>query len=206
MNRIPDKNWIVANTFPGTPHAGRLFVTFTLFNVNTNASPIMGSFSDNSGATWSVAALTQPASTNAQGSQPVFLPNGTLAMVYWNFGPTAAPDEHLEVIVSANGGVSFGAPVRIASAVESIEPQHSLRRISAVGHNGPDDAEHLCRLHHLERRRAAGHVHEINQHGRHLDDPRGNQRRPAGNRRLQRRNCRVARWSAPDGFVLRSTD
>jgi len=119
---VPDKDWIVANTFPGTPHAGRLFATFTLFNSNTNESPIVGSFSDNGGATWSPVTLTQPGNTFAQGSQPVFLHDGTLAMIYWNFGSATQSDERLEVIVSSDGGASFGPPVRIASAVESIEP------------------------------------------------------------------------------------
>jgi hypothetical protein len=68
---LPDKNWIAANTFPGSPHVGRLFATFTLFSAT--ASPIVGSFSDNGGVTWSQVTFTQPSDTNAQGSQPVFL-------------------------------------------------------------------------------------------------------------------------------------
>ncbi len=121
-NVTPDKPWFTVNTFPGTPHVGRIFATFTLFTNATAESPIVASFSDNGGVNWSPLSFTMPASTFAQGSQPVFLPDGTLAMVYWNFGAAVPFDEHIEVIVSHDGGVTFGAPVRVAGAVESVEP------------------------------------------------------------------------------------
>lgn len=108
------------NPFPGTPHAGRLVVTFTLFSSDT-VSPIVLSFSDDAGLTWSPLVFVHNNLTNAQGSQPVFLPDGRLAIVYWNFGLNAN-DERLEVVVSNDGGATFGAPVRIANALEYREP------------------------------------------------------------------------------------
>ena len=121
---FPDKNWMAINTFPGTPTFGRIVVTFTLFtNTSVEGAPIMGTYSDNGGVTWSPAALIHPADTNAQGSQPVFLPDGRLAIVYWNFGLPSSPGERLEVVVSNTAGTVFSAPKRIANAVEYHPPQ-----------------------------------------------------------------------------------
>jgi hypothetical protein len=72
--------------------------------------------------TWSSAAFIHPANTNAQGSQPVFLPDGRLAIVYWNFGSQTSPGERLEVVVSNTAGTVFSAPRRIANAVEYFPP------------------------------------------------------------------------------------
>jgi hypothetical protein len=46
---------------------------------------------------------------NTQGSQPVFLPNGKLAIVYWNFNAPGPSDDTLELVVSNDGGITFGA-------------------------------------------------------------------------------------------------
>ena len=122
--RFPDKNWMAINTFPGTPTFGRIVVTFTLFtDTSIEGAPIVQTHSDNGGLTWSPAAYIHPASTNAQGSQPVFLPDGRLAIVYWNFGSPGSPGERLEVVVSNTAGTVFSAPRRIANAVEYIPPQ-----------------------------------------------------------------------------------
>ena len=120
---FPDKNWMAINTFPGTPSFGRIVVTFSLFTAtSTEGAPIARTYSDDHGITWSAAARIHPANTNAQGSQPVFLPDGRLAIVYWNFGSPTSPGERLEVVVSNNGGFSFGPPVRIANVVQYSPP------------------------------------------------------------------------------------
>ncbi len=120
---FPDKDWMAINTFSGTPTFGRIFVTFTLFtNASVEGAPIAGTYSDNGGITWSPAAFIHPADTNAQGSQPVYLPDGRLAIVYWNFGTPSSPGERLEVVVSNTAGTVFGAPVQIANAVEYFPP------------------------------------------------------------------------------------
>ena len=57
-----DKNWMAVNSFPNTPSAGRLLVTFTLFSNLDNQpdSPIIRVFSDNGGVSWSSAAPSRP--------------------------------------------------------------------------------------------------------------------------------------------------
>ncbi|MGI9115111.1 MAG: sialidase family protein [Chthoniobacterales bacterium] len=119
---FPDKEWIAINAFPATPTAGRVLVTFTLFNNNsTEGAPIMRSYSDDGGSTWSPIASVN-GSANSQGSQPLYLRNGNCAIVYWNFGSSSSPGEQLEVVSSTDGGVSFGPPHRIAAATEWNEP------------------------------------------------------------------------------------
>ena len=115
VNVFPDKNWIAVNTFAGTPTAGRIVVTFTAFPApgQQGTTPIMRVYSDDSGLTWSPAALIHPSWKNTQGSQPVFLPDGKLAIVYWNFNGPNPADDTLELVVSNDGGNTFGAPMLI---------------------------------------------------------------------------------------------
>ena len=114
-NRIfPDKNWMAVNDLEGSPHEGRIVVTWTNFRTqkewpyNIEDYLIMASHSDDEGSTWSEAVFVTPPSNpqesnlQYQGSQPVFLPGGGLAIVYHNFLGT-----HLEVRYSPDGGESF---------------------------------------------------------------------------------------------------
>lgn len=116
---FPDKDWIAINTFSGTPHFGRIVCTFTLFSsASVDGAPIALVYSDNGGTTWSAPVLVNGSSANSQGSQPVFLPDGKLAVVYWNFN---AP-ERLEVAVSNDGGATFAAPRIIANVARYTPP------------------------------------------------------------------------------------
>jgi hypothetical protein len=108
---FPDKNWMAVNTF--SPNAGRLVATFTLFSntAGVRPSPIMRSLSDDGGQTWTTPAYIHPANYETQGSQPVFLPNNRLAIIYTNFNFTdTTTDDFLECVLSTDGGLSFGAP------------------------------------------------------------------------------------------------
>ena len=127
---FPDKPWMAVNTFDGTAHAGRVLVTWTEFGT-TDASPILRSYSDDHGVSWGSAAAIHDATTMAQGSQPVFLHDGRLAIVYWNFGESgfggddgaAAPGpEEIEVVVSSNGGQTFGAPQTVTTVSRYAPP------------------------------------------------------------------------------------
>src|SRR5437868_2414776 len=81
-NFFPDKEWMAVNIFGGTPTAGRILLTFSLFsNVNSAGASILRVFSDNGGANWSSAASISSENT-LQGSQPLYLPNGNCVVVY----------------------------------------------------------------------------------------------------------------------------
>jgi hypothetical protein len=111
---FPDKNWMVVNDYPDETTTGRIIVTWTDFRVLMDGVRdiqdylIMSSYSDNDGNNWSTPAfVTPPTSSNNsklqyQGSQPVFLPGGGLAIVYHNF-----LSSRLEVRYSPDGGVSY---------------------------------------------------------------------------------------------------
>ncbi|MDQ6625746.1 MAG: glycoside hydrolase, partial [Verrucomicrobiota bacterium] len=117
----PDKNWMAINPFG--PNAGRIVVTFTLFTTNSRATPIMRVLSDDGGLSWSGAAYVHPSNYETQGSQPVFLPNNQLAIVYYNFNFTdSRSDDFLECVTSTDGGVTFGTPHRVASIAQYNPP------------------------------------------------------------------------------------
>ncbi|MCX6876187.1 MAG: sialidase family protein [Verrucomicrobia bacterium] len=112
----PDKNWMTINTFSQTPTSGRVVVTWTMFTADPY--PLACSFSDDAGQTWSPVSYATPTHYYCQGSQPVFLPDGTLAIVYWNFDSNFTPGETIEIVTSADGGATFGAP-RLVTPVTS---------------------------------------------------------------------------------------
>ena len=126
VNVFPDKNWIAVNTFANTATAGRIVVTFTAFPApgQEGTTPIMRVYSDDSGLTWSPAAFVHAATTNAQSSLPVFLPDGKLAIVYWNFNVLSnSLDDFMEVVVSNNGGNAFGTPMPVQTVIPWNHPQ-----------------------------------------------------------------------------------
>lgn len=119
---FPDKNWMAVNTFG--PNPGRLAVTFTLFSniQGVRSSPIMRVLSDDAGQTWTSPASIHSSNYEVQGSQPVFLPDNRLVIVYWNFNFTdRITDDFLECVVSNDGGVTFGAP-KFITAVHRYSP------------------------------------------------------------------------------------
>lgn len=108
---FPDKPWMAINTFAGTSSTGRILVTWTLFGKG-DPSPILRSYSDDHGVTWSPGVAIHSANASAQGSQPVFLPDGRLAIVYWNF-QGANGGEEIDMVLSNDGGVTFGSPTLV---------------------------------------------------------------------------------------------
>ncbi|MFL6595247.1 MAG: sialidase family protein [Chthoniobacterales bacterium] len=122
---FPDKNWMAINNFASTPTAGRIVVAFALFGSSKlNGAPIVRSYSDDAGEAWSPIAQIAPSAQDTQGAQPVFLANGKLAIVYWNFnGTTGFNDDFMQVVISDDGGVTFGPPKFITKVSRYAEPQ-----------------------------------------------------------------------------------
>jgi hypothetical protein len=110
-----DKNWMAINTFAGTPTAGRIVLTYTRFG--GGVYPIACTISDNGGKTWSAETYVTPASYFAQGSQPLFLPDGKLAVVYWNLS-----SDRVEMVLSTNGGNTFDSPRQITTVTRYDAP------------------------------------------------------------------------------------
>ena len=125
---FPDKPWMAINTFAGTAHPDRILVTWTQFGT-TDASPIVRAYSDDHGDTWSSAVVIHAANTSAQGSQPMFLRDGRVAIVYWNFaqsgfggGDASTGQEEIDMVLSTDGGATFSAPTLVTDVTRYEQP------------------------------------------------------------------------------------
>ncbi len=122
---LPDKNWIAANDYAAAPNPGRLVVTWTNFTSNANGAStgnhLLAAVSDDRGVTWSAPALITPAGSANQGTQPVFLPDGSLVVVYATFLiPGSVSTFSLHSKRSLDGGRTFpGAASTIVPLVNT---------------------------------------------------------------------------------------
>ena len=79
-----DKPWMAVNNFGGTSTAGRILVTWTVFDDTRRvADPAI--LQRRSRRHLERGSPDSFRYTTAQGSQPMFLPDGRVAIVYWNF-------------------------------------------------------------------------------------------------------------------------
>ena len=126
---FPDKPWMAVNTFAATPSVGRILVTWTEFGT-TDASPILRAYSNDHGVTWSTSLPIHATSTKAQGSQPMYLPDGRVAIIYWNFAESgfggddaaATGPEEIDMVLSNDGGISFGMPTLVTDVARYDQP------------------------------------------------------------------------------------
>ena len=91
-----DKNWLVVDNSPTSPHRGRLYQFWTPFLTdlfgNADGSPQALVYSDDGGATWSAPVNVSPPHANSQNSQPMLKPNGTIVDSYLDYGPNGAAE------------------------------------------------------------------------------------------------------------------
>lgn len=91
-----DKNWLLVDTGPKSPHRGRLYQFWTPFLTdmfgNADGSPQALVWSDNGGRTWSAPVSVTAPHANTQNSQPMLLPNGTLVDTYLDYGPNGSAE------------------------------------------------------------------------------------------------------------------
>jgi hypothetical protein len=100
-----DKNWIAVDTFPASPHAGRIYVAWF------RSGPIVMRYSDDRGAHWSSLKTVV---SSGSGAIPLVQPNGDLTVVY----QTAS----IKALTSHDGGDSFDPAVTINSFQGSEPP------------------------------------------------------------------------------------
>ncbi|MBI2929542.1 MAG: exo-alpha-sialidase [Verrucomicrobia bacterium] len=100
----PDKSWLAINTFPRSPTANRMAAVAWMGRANQTSL----TYSDDGGATWS--SPKPVGSPNATGAQPFFLPDGSLAILYWHLLGSYYDNNssRIELIVSPDGGETFG--------------------------------------------------------------------------------------------------
>lgn len=100
---LNDKEWITVDTFPKSPHFGRVYVAWD--RAQNGSMPIVERYSDDRGKTWS--KLIQVSPTSGIGAIPLVRPNGNVTIVY-DGGPYYAQ-------TSKDGGATWGSRVFIES-------------------------------------------------------------------------------------------
>jgi hypothetical protein len=135
-----DKNWLVVDTSPRSPHRGRLYQFWTPFLAdeagNYTGSPQVVRWSDDRGRHWSRTVDVSASDIFTQNSQPMIQPDGTIVDSYLNYGadageegpesriggedrvarPRAAAEPPADLLVarrSTDGGASWGPEVPI---------------------------------------------------------------------------------------------
>ena len=118
-----DKEFATVDTRPGSPHRGRIYVTWTRFKFNRLddsyvESPIVLSYSDDGGATWNGPhPVSSPDLNFDQGSVPVVGPSGEVYVVFENGNGTGFNGQAM-VAKSLDGGDSFSHPVKVDDIIE----------------------------------------------------------------------------------------
>jgi hypothetical protein len=117
-----DKGWIVCDTYSSSPFYGRCYLAYADFS----QAPVTISIvrSDDGGRTWKKPVVS---ADNAGGTlvQPVVQPDGTIVIPYVVFSD-------IRSIRSTDGGVTFEASVRVATAVTARAALRLERRIRDV--------------------------------------------------------------------------
>ncbi len=106
-NVFNDKNWMAVDTFPSSPHRGRVYAAWDQSS-NTGA-PILLRFSDSRAQTWGPLIAVSGAAAAGIGAIPLVQPNGDLTIIYEDY--TIGDNEVAQT--SHNGGLSFDPPVSI---------------------------------------------------------------------------------------------
>lgn len=102
-----DKNWIVCDNTPSSPHFGNCYVEFDNHSLNNQLEMFRSS---DGGVTWRQSAVPHAL---VIGGQPVVQPNGTVVMPIDN-----AFESKVESFVSTDGGASYSGPFLISRIID----------------------------------------------------------------------------------------
>ena len=144
-----DKEFIAADSFPGSPFRNRVYVTWTSFQERGVSPffrfPIMVSFSDD-GQHWSpgqeisgshAACTVQFGGGTAnecdedQDSYPAVAPNGKVYVTYENFNTPA--ENQLMAVSSTDGGNTWSAPIKVDNIFDINFPINADGRETLTG-------------------------------------------------------------------------
>ena len=98
-----DKNWIVCDSWPNSPHYGNCYMEW---DDPFNSDEILMSTSTDGGLTWGAATPTASAAAGI-GGQPLVQPNGNVVV--------PIETDVMAAFMSTNGGASWTAPVTISN-------------------------------------------------------------------------------------------
>jgi len=112
-----DKESIGVDVYPGSPHFGRVYVTWDRLSVG---QPIQLKYSDDRGQTWSPLKGVS-GTVGGVGANVLAQPNGNVSVVYIYI------NINMEVVqTSTNGGDTWGPIVNIATDQESSPPDQRV--------------------------------------------------------------------------------
>jgi BNR/Asp-box repeat len=144
-----DKNFITADSFPSSKFRDNVYVTWTLFKSNCGddkasfcSSAIYFSKSTDHAKTWSKPQeisgsnpevcffgnffdpnSDEHACNNDQGSDPIVLPDGTIAVIFNNGNtPEGNPNAQQLAVVSTDGGKTWSKPSKVGDDIASPAP------------------------------------------------------------------------------------
>jgi hypothetical protein len=133
-----DKNWIAVDNNPTSPHYGRAYLTWDQVRctepncVQAVAQPVLLSYSDDGGFTWSPViqvAQGQPSAVHSEiGDEAIPLPNGHVVVVYGDVqaGVFTFLGSY-EAVRSTDGGQTWSNPTLVTPANPFLEETANLR-------------------------------------------------------------------------------
>ncbi|MDQ2724639.1 MAG: glycoside hydrolase, partial [Actinomycetota bacterium] len=118
-NYSDDKNWLVVDRTPTSPHYGRLYQFWTPFLSSgaTSGSPQAVRWSDNQGQTRSETSYVTPTTHGTQNSQPMVLKNGMIVDTYYDYGAGGHAPDVTPGAVSDNPRLAAAAAAGASPAV-----------------------------------------------------------------------------------------
>jgi hypothetical protein len=118
-NYSDDKNYLVVDNAPDSPHYGRLYQFWTpfIFDASGNyvSAPQAVRWSDDKGQTWSDTTYVSATNVGTQNSQAMIQPDGTITDAYLNFG-VGGMGEDPEGNIGHHGNANRVAAARAAAA------------------------------------------------------------------------------------------
>src|SRR5207244_3024341 len=82
-----DKTWIAVDTFPGSPHFGRIYGAWDRIDSAAGTAPTLLRFSDDRGATWSGLVTVSDPRAQPVGALPLVEPSGARTVISDLYGP-----------------------------------------------------------------------------------------------------------------------
>jgi hypothetical protein len=108
-----DKNWMAVDTFPASPHYGRIYSAWDQLDFSAIIGPLLLRYSDDRGETWSDLVTVSPEVPFlfTVGALPLVQPNGDVTIIYLQQAPVPL---RIWAQTSHDGGDTFDPQVLIS--------------------------------------------------------------------------------------------